>query len=57
LKAGVPVKVVSERRGHSNVAFTMSIYQHVLPGMQAEAAATFAQLLAAGLRQADLRRR
>lgn len=45
LKAGVPVKVVSERLGHSTPAFTMSVYQHVLPGMQAEAAATFARLL------------
>src|SRR5687768_18554813 len=45
LKAGVPVKVVSERLGHANAAFTMSVYQHVLPGMQAEAAATFADLL------------
>ncbi|QXC60648.1 site-specific integrase [Aquihabitans sp. G128] len=45
LKAGVPVKVVSERLGHANVAFTMSVYQHVLPGMQAEAAEVFAQLL------------
>ncbi len=45
LKAGVPVKVVSERLGHANVAFTMAIYQHVLPGMQAAAAATFSSLL------------
>ena len=45
LKAGVPVKVVSERLGHSNVAFTMNVYQHVLPGMQAEAAEIFAELL------------
>jgi integrase len=45
LKAGVHVKVVSERLGHANVAFTMSVYQHVLPGMQAEAAETFAALL------------
>ena len=45
LRAGVPVKVVSERLGHANVAFTMSVYQHVLPGMQAEAASTFAALL------------
>ncbi|MCZ7628862.1 MAG: site-specific integrase [Microthrixaceae bacterium] len=42
LKAGVHVKIVSERLCHANVAFTMSVYQHVLPGMQAEAAATFA---------------
>ncbi len=39
LKAGVPVKVVSERLGHSSPAFTMTVYQHVLPGMQADAAA------------------
>lgn len=41
LKAGVPVKVVSQRLGHSSPAFTMATYQHVLPGMQAEAADTF----------------
>ena len=41
LKAGVPVKVVSERLGHSNPAFTITVYQHVLPGMQADAAAAF----------------
>ena len=34
---GVPVKVVSERLGHSTVAFTMEVCQHVLPGMQREA--------------------
>lgn len=45
IKAGVPVKVVSERLGHSSVAFTMQVYQHVLPGMQAEAAATFGDLI------------
>ena len=53
LKAGVPVKVVSERLGHANVAFTMSIYQHVLPGMQAEAAATFAGLIYDGVTWSD----
>lgn len=41
LRAGVPVKVVSERLGHSTPAFTMNVYQHVLPGMQADAAAAF----------------
>lgn len=45
LQAGVPFKVVSERLGHSIPAFTMATYQHVLPGMQAQAAATFAALL------------
>lgn len=45
LKAGVPIKVVSERLGPATPAFTMATYQHVLPGMQAEAAQTFAELL------------
>lgn len=46
LKAGVPLKVVSERLGHSSPAFTMAVYQHVLPGMQRDAADTFARLMA-----------
>lgn len=33
LRAGVPVKVVSERLGHSSVAFTQDTYMHVIPGM------------------------
>lgn len=45
LKAGVPIKVVSERLGHASVAFTMQVYQHVLPGMQADAAATFGEMV------------
>jgi integrase len=45
IKAGVPVKVVSERLGHGNPAFTIDTYQHVLPGMQGEAARTFEQLI------------
>jgi integrase len=45
IKAGVPVKVVSERLGHGNPAFTIDTYQHVLPGMQAEAAHTIESLL------------
>jgi len=47
LKAGVPLKVVSERLGHSTPAFTMAVYQHVLPGMQREAADLFARLVGA----------
>lgn len=38
IKEGVPVKVVSERLGHAHIAHTMQTYQHVLPGMQADAA-------------------
>jgi integrase len=45
LKHGVPLKVVSERLGHSTPAFTMAVYQHVLPGMQRDAASTFARLI------------
>ena len=41
LRARVPIKVVSERLGHSNPAFTMTTYQHVIPGMQEDAAETF----------------
>lgn len=45
LKAGVAVKVVSERLGHASPGFTLNVYQHVLPGMQAEAAQVFDHLL------------
>lgn len=39
LKAGVPVKVVSERLGHATASITLDVYSHILPGMQAEAVA------------------
>jgi len=41
LQQNIHPKIVSERLGHSSIAFTMTVYQHVMPGMQAEAAATF----------------
>ncbi|MGH9215228.1 MAG: tyrosine-type recombinase/integrase [Acidimicrobiales bacterium] len=47
LKAGVPVKVVSERLGHATPGFTLDVYGWVLPGMQAEAAAVFSRLMTA----------
>ena len=46
LRDRVPIKVVSERLGHSNPAFAMTTYQHVLPGMQDDAARAFAAILA-----------
>jgi integrase len=46
LAAGTPVKVVSERLGHATVTITLETYQHIMPGMQAEAAARFAALVA-----------
>jgi integrase len=36
LKAGVPIKVVSEALGHASVALTQGTYQHVLPSMRDE---------------------
>jgi integrase len=47
LRAGVPVKVISERLGHASPAFTLQQYAHVIPGMQAEAAQQVADLVAA----------
>lgn len=49
IAAGVPVKVVSERLGHATPAFTIDTYQQVLPGMQAQAARVFEQLVVPGL--------
>ena len=43
--AGTPIKVVSERLGHAHPAFTMHTYQHILPGMNANAAQRFANLI------------
>ncbi|NPV78723.1 MAG: tyrosine-type recombinase/integrase [Firmicutes bacterium] len=45
IKAGVPIKVISERLGHSSISVTMDIYGHLLPGMQKEAAEAFEELL------------
>jgi integrase len=46
LRDRVPIKVVSERLGHSTPAFTMMTYQHVLPGMQEDAARSYEELVA-----------
>lgn len=45
LRSGVNPKVVSERLGHSSVAFTLDTYAHVMPGMQPEAAELFRGLV------------
>jgi integrase len=45
LVAGVSPKVVSERLGHSSVAFTLDTYAHVMPGMQPDAAKLFMDLV------------
>lgn len=49
VRAGVPVKVISERLGHESPAFTLKQYAHVMPGMQAEAAAQIAHAVEEGL--------
>ncbi|SFU03259.1 Site-specific recombinase XerD [Geodermatophilus amargosae] len=46
LADGVPVKVVSERLGHASATITLTVYQHVHPGMGRQAADRFAALLA-----------
>jgi integrase len=43
--AGEPVKVVSERLGHANATVTLTVCQHVHPGMGRQAADRFAALL------------
>jgi integrase len=39
LAAGINVKVVAERLGHTDPAVTLRVYSHLMPGAQAEAAA------------------
>ena len=39
------MKFVSERLGPSSPAFTMTVYQHRLPRMQADAAAMFSNVV------------
>lgn len=39
LASGVHPKIASERLGHSKVGITLDLYSHILPGMQADAAA------------------
>ena len=45
LTAREPVHVVSQRLGHTSAVVTMTVYAHVLPGSQREAAARFAALV------------
>lgn len=45
LSQGVNIKVVAERLGHADTATTLRTYAHVLPSLQAEAAAKIDRLL------------
>ena len=51
----VPIKVASERLGHSNPAFTMTTCQHVLPGVQEDAANSSGQLIVRPVEEFDQR--
>ena len=45
LLAGAPPKVISERLGHSSVAFTQQVYTQVIPGMDRSVANQAAALI------------
>ena len=47
LVEGVHPKVVQERLGHASIVITMDIYSHVMPNMQADAAAKIDEALKA----------
>jgi integrase len=53
LRAGVPVKVVSERLGHSSVSFTQDTYMHVIPGMDEHGARVAAMAILGPLEAAS----
>lgn len=48
LAEGVNIKAISERLGHSNVALTLNVYSHLLPGLQEAAADALDRRLAEG---------
>ena len=45
LQAGVHPKIMSERLGHTSTAFTLDIYSHAVPTMQADAALAVGALI------------
>ena len=40
--------MVSERLGHANIAMTLDVYSHVIPGMDAQAANAVTSLILDG---------
>jgi len=54
IASGQPIKVVSERLGHSNIGITADVYRHVYAAQQDQAATPIDALLtkAPTLRQA-----
>jgi integrase len=55
LKAGVPVKAISERLGHATAAITLDVYSHVMPGMD-ELTTTMVAISSSGMALATGRR-
>ncbi|WP_258359423.1 site-specific integrase [Moorella sulfitireducens (nom. illeg.)] len=45
LKAGVDIKIISKRLGHSSISITYDIYSHLMPGMEREVIEKFEALL------------
>ena len=48
LARGEELKMVSERLGHASPVVTMTVYAHVLPGRQRQAAERFAAAIEEG---------
>lgn len=46
MRAGVPVKVISERLGHSSVNITLNVYAHLVEDTQQDAARAMSALIA-----------
>jgi integrase len=53
LASGVHPKIASERLGHSKIGITLDLYSHVLPNMQADAAALVDDALRAALNKRE----
>jgi integrase len=51
LASNVHPKIVQERLGHSSISVTMDIYSHLMPNMQAEAAAKVDDAMRAAIRK------
>jgi integrase len=56
LAAGVHPKIAGQRLGHSKIGITLDLYSHVLPNMQADAAAIVDGALRAALNKRETKR-
>jgi integrase len=51
LASGIHPNIAQERLGHSSISVTLDLYSHVLPGMQADAAARVDAAMVAALQK------